>query len=195
MKRASGLTIWLTGLSSAGKSTLASAIAEQLCAQGLKAEVLDGDAIRQHLCRDLGFSKRDRDENIFRIGIVAELLTKHGVIVLVAAVSPYRSARDDVRKRIGRFVEVYVNSPLEICERRDMHGIYRRGRAGEIANVTGLDDPYEPPLRPEVECRTDRETPDESKAKIMSVVERWLGAETSPASGTLQVIDVIADAP
>jgi adenylylsulfate kinase len=169
-----GLTIWFTGLSSAGKTTIAAAVCEALRQRGCKVEWLDGDVVRQHLCRGLGFSKKDRDENIRRIGFVAELLTRNGIVAVVSAISPYRAARDQVRRRIGDFLEVYVNAPLEVCERRDTKGIYRAARAGEIIHVTGVDDPYEPPLAPEVECWTDRETPGESAAKVLAAVDRRL---------------------
>jgi adenylyl-sulfate kinase len=160
-------------LSSAGKTTLAKAVSEGLCARGYETEWLDGDEIRQSLCRDLGFSKEDRDENIRRIGFVADLLTRHGVVVLVSAISPYRAARDEVRGRVREFLEVHVRAPLDICERRDMHGIYRRARTGELSHVAGIDDPYEAPLAPEVECCTDQETPTESKRKILQAIEAW----------------------
>ena len=169
---AGGMAVWFTGLSSAGKSTISSAVFEKLWAKGYKVEVLDGDAVRQHLSRDLGFSKQDRDENIRRIGFLAELLVRNGVIVLVAAISPYRRVRDEIRARIVDFVEVYVNAPLEVVEQRDLKGIYRRCRVGEIRGVTGIDDPYEPPGTPEVECRTDRETVAESADKVIEEVER-----------------------
>ena len=169
-----GLTVWLTGLSSAGKTTISRLVRETLCSRGYRVEWLDGDVVRQHLSKGLGFSKEDRDENIRRIGFVAELLTRNGVIVLVSAISPYRNVREEVRRRIGNFVEVYVHAPLELCEQRDVNGIYRRARAGEIRNVTGLDDPYEPPLTPDVECCTDRETLAESATKVLEAVEHWL---------------------
>jgi bifunctional enzyme CysN/CysC len=169
-----GLTVWFTGLSSAGKSTISRAVYEKLWARGCKVELLDGDVVRQHLCKDLGFSKEDRDENIRRIGFMAEMLTRNGVIALVAAISPYREVRDEVRSRIGNFVEVYVNASLEAVEQRDIKGIYRRCRAGELRGVTGIDDPYEPPLAPEVECRTDRESLAESVEKVIRVVEERL---------------------
>jgi bifunctional enzyme CysN/CysC len=165
-----GLTIWFTGLSSAGKSTISQAVYEKLWAMGHKVELLDGDIVRQSLNRGLGFSKEDRDENVRRIGFVAELLTRNGVIVLVSAISPYRSIRDEIRHKIGNFVEVYVHAPLEVCEQRDLKGIYRRARAGEMHGVTGVDDPYEPPLAAEVECHTDRETPAESSARVLTAV-------------------------
>ncbi len=140
-----GLTVWFTGLSSAGKSTICQALYEKLWARGYKVEWLDGDVVRQHLSKDLGFSKQDRDENIRRIGFVAELLTRNGVIVLVSAISPYGSVRDEVRRRIGNFLEVYVNAPLAVCEQRDVKGLYRRARTGELHHFTGVDDPYEAP--------------------------------------------------
>ncbi|SRR5260370_12377088 len=165
-----GLTVWLTGLSSAGKTTISRMVCERLSSLGHPVEWLDGDVVRQRLSKGLGFSKEDRDENIRRIGFVAELLTRNGVIVLVSAISPYRDVREEVRRRIGNFVEVYVHAPLEVCEQRDVNGVYRRARAGEIRNVTGLDDPYEPPPAPDVECRTDRETVSESAAKVLEAV-------------------------
>jgi adenylyl-sulfate kinase len=170
-----GLALWFTGLSSAGKSSISRAVYEKLWAKGHKVELLDGDIVRQHLNKDLGFSKEDRDENIRRIGFVAELLTRNGVIVLVAAISPYRQVRDEIRARIGNFVEVYVNVPLAVAEQRDVKGVYRRCRAGELRGVTGIDDPYEPPLAPEVECCTYRETLAESTEKVILAVEKRLG--------------------
>ena len=170
-----GLTVWFTGLSGAGKTTLSQALERQLAAGGYPVESLDGDVVRQRLSKGLGFSKADRDENIRRIGFVAELLTRHGVVVLVSAISPYREVRDEVRRQIGRFVEVYVNAPLEICEQRDQKGLYKRARAGELRGFTGIDDPYEPPLNPEVECHTDPETIEESAAKVWRVVQATLG--------------------
>ena len=141
---------------------------------GHRVELLDGDVVRQHISKGLGFSREDRDENIRRIGFVTELLTRNGVIVIVAAISPYRAVRDEVRARIGMFVEVYVNAPLSVLEQRDVKGIYRRCRAGEIHGVTGIDDPYEPPLTPEVECRTNLETIEESAEKVLRAVEGLL---------------------
>lgn len=125
------------------------------------------------MTKGLGFSKEDRDENIRRIGFVAQLLTRHGVIVIVSAISPYREIRDEVRHKIGRFVEVYVNAPLAVCEQRDVKGLYKRARAGEIRNFTGIDNPYEPPLNPEVECRTDLETIEESAAKVLQKLAKF----------------------
>jgi len=153
-----GVTVWFTGLSGAGKTTLARAVYKELKKRGHKVELLDGDVIRQYLSKGLGFSKEDRDENIRRIGFVADLLTRNGVIVLVAAISPYRATREEVRQKIGDFVEVYVNAPLEVCEQRDVKGLYKKARAGEIKNFTGISDPYEPPINPEIECKTDVES-------------------------------------
>lgn len=169
-----GMAIWLTGLSSAGKTTIAQAVYSELCERGWRAELLDGDEIRRNLCKGLGFSKADRDENIRRIAFVTELLARNGVMVVVSAISPYREAREQARRHIRRFLEVYVNAPLEICEQRDRKGLYRRARAGELHGMTGIDDPYEPPLQPEVECRTDRELLAESVHKVLSRIEREL---------------------
>jgi adenylyl-sulfate kinase len=165
-----GLAVWLTGLSSAGKSTLSRAVYERLRERGYRVELLDGDEVRRSLCRDLGFSKQDRDENIRRIGFLAELLTRNGVIVLVGVISPYRKLRDEVRASISNFIEVYVNAPLSVCEGRDVKGLYKKARAGEIPSFTGIDDPYEPPLAPEVECRTDLETIPESADKVVDSI-------------------------
>ena len=166
-----GLTIWFTGLSSAGKTTLSHAVFERLWATGARVQILDGDEVRRHLSKDLGFSKEDRDENIRRIGFVAELLTRNGVIVLVSAISPYRAVRDELRARIGDFVEVYVNAPLAVCEERDVKGLYRRARSGELRAFTGVSDPYEAPLSPEIECRTDLEALKESVDKVLGYVD------------------------
>ncbi len=162
-----GVTVWFTGLSGAGKTTIRQALEEKLRSQNYAVEVLDGDIVRENLTKGLGFSKADRDENIRRIGFVSHLLTRNGVIVLVSAISPYRDIRDEVRKRIGNFVEIFVNAPLNVCEERDVKGLYKRARAGEIKQFTGIDDPYEPPLNPDIECRTDQETLDESVEKVM----------------------------
>jgi adenylylsulfate kinase len=166
-----GVTVWFTGLSGAGKTTIRMAVEQELRAQGYKLEVLDGDVVRENLTKGLGFSKADRDENIRRIGFVAHLLTRNEVIVLVSAISPYRDIRDEVRARIGDFVEVYVNAPLSVCEERDVKGLYKKARAGEIKQFTGIDDPYEAPLNPEVECRTDLETLEESTTKVINVLK------------------------
>jgi adenylylsulfate kinase len=166
-----GLTLWFTGLSGAGKTTLNQAVYAALSQRGLPVESLDGDDVRRNLGRGLGFSKEDRDENIRRIGYVASLLTRHGVIVLVSAISPYRSVREEVRQTVGEFVEVYVNAPLAVCEQRDVKGLYRRARNGELPGFTGIDDPYEAPIDPEIECRTDVETVRECVDNIMGYLE------------------------
>ncbi len=178
-----GMTVWFTGLSSAGKSTLSSAVYERLWARGHRVELLDGDEVRRHLSRGLGFGRDDRNENVRRIGFVAEMLTRHGVIALVSAISPYREVRDELRGRISNFLEVYVNAPLNVCEERDVKGLYRKARSGEILHFTGVDDPYEPPLSPDVECRTDRETLAESATKIVDAVEVQLSLRTAAGPG------------
>ncbi len=175
-----GVTVWFTGLSGAGKTTIRMAVEQELRDRGLKVEVLDGDVVRENLTRGLGFSKADRDENIRRIGFVSHLLTRNGVIVLVSAISPYRAIRDEVRERIGNFVEVFVNAPLSVCEARDVKGLYKKARAGEIKQFTGIDDPYEPPLNPELECRTDLESLDDCVAKVLGKLEE-LGYVPAPA--------------
>ena len=162
-----GMTVWFTGLSGAGKTTIAQAVGEDLRRRGWSVELLDGDAVRQYLSRGLSFSKEDREENIRRIGFVAKLLTRNGVIVLISAIAPYRQVREEVRRDIEDFVEVYVNAPLEVCERRDVKGLYQKARRGEIKHFTGIDDPYESPLDPQVECRTAEESVAESAAKVL----------------------------
>ena len=171
-----GVTVWFTGLSGAGKTTLAQRVAEELRRRSMKVEVLDGDVVRTHLSKGLGFSQEDRDTNIRRIGWVCEVLTRNGVVAIAAAISPYRALRDELRERIGAFVEVFVDVPLEAAISRDAKGLYKKAIAGEISNFTGISDPYEPPLGPEVVCRTAEETIEESAAKIISHMERagWL---------------------
>lgn len=167
-----GLAVWFTGLSGAGKTTLCHALEPRLRALGYSVHVLDGEDIRQHLSRDLGFSKEDRDENVFRIGCIARALIRQNTIVLVAAISPYREARLRVREHIGSFLEVYVKASLETCAQRDPKGHYARALAGELRHFTGIDDPYEPSLEPDVECNTDREAADESARKVLAAVVR-----------------------
>lgn len=166
-----GVTVWFTGLSGSGKSTITHALAQRLRDRNCKLEVLDGDIVRTNLTKGLGFSKEDRDTNIRRIGFVADLLTRNGVIVLVSAISPYRAVREEVREKIGNFFEVYVSAPLDVCESRDVKGLYKRARAGEIKQFTGIDDPYEPPLNPEVNCETHQETLEESVDKVIAKLE------------------------
>jgi adenylyl-sulfate kinase len=167
-----GCTVWFTGLSGAGKSTVSSLIEAELRRRDLRVEVLDGDVIRTHLSKGLGFSKADRDTNIRRIGWVCEVLSRYGVVAIAAAISPYREIRDEVRGKVERFVEVYMECPVPILAERDVKGLYRKALAGEIKNFTGVDDPYEPPLSPEVVCHTDgRETPGQSAAKVIGKLE------------------------
>ena len=172
--RQRGLTVWFTGLSGAGKTTICRAVATELLAHGLQVEVIDGDVIRNYLCKDLGFSKHDRDENIRRIAFVSQLLTRNGAIVLVSAISPYRAARDAARQSIGDFMEVYVNTPLSVCEVRDPKLLYKKARAGKLTGFTGIDDPYEPPLAPEIVCNTEQESTRESASKVVAEVLRYL---------------------
>ena len=168
-RESNGFTIWFTGLSGTGKSTITHILESRLRDQGRKVEVLDGDVVRTHLSKGLGFSKEDRDTNILRIGWVCELLTRNDVVAIAAAISPYRDIRDQVRANVGRFVEVYVEAPLEVLADRDVKGLYRKAMAGEIKGFTGVDDPYEAPLNPEVVCTTDgSETPEESADKVMA---------------------------
>lgn len=167
-----GVVVWFTGFSGAGKSTIAEALTEKLRFEGYQLEVLDGDEIRENLTKDLGFSKEDRDTNIRRIGFVAKLLARNGVIVLVPVISPYRAIREEMRANIDDFLEVFVNAPISVCEERDVKGLYKQVRAGKIKQFTGIDDPYEPPTNPEVECRTDLEDVSESVAKILTQLKK-----------------------
>jgi adenylyl-sulfate kinase len=167
-----GCTVWFTGLSGAGKSTVSEIIEAELRKRNLRVEVLDGDVIRTHLSKGLGFSKADRDTNIRRIGWVCEVLSRNGVVAVAAAISPYREIREEVRGKIGRFVEVYMECPVPVLAERDVKGLYKKALAGEIKNFTGVDDPYEPPLNPEVVCHTDgRETPQQSAARVIRKLE------------------------
>jgi len=166
-----GFTLWFTGLSGAGKSTLSHVVADALKTRGRKVERLDGDEVRQRLSRGLGFSKQDRDENIRRIGFVARLLSRSGAVAIAAAISPYRELREEVRREHeAPFVEVFVDCPLEILVKRDPKGLYAKALQGQIANFSGVSDPYEPPLAPEITVHTDRETIDGSR----DVILRWL---------------------
>jgi adenylylsulfate kinase len=166
-----GFTVWLTGLSGAGKTTIARRLEEDLRALGHGVEVLDGDVVRTHLSKGLGFSREDRDTNIRRIAFVCSLLTRHGVAVISAAISPYAEARRQAREQIGDFVEVYVRCPIEELTRRDVKGLYEKALRGEITNFTGISDPYEPPAHPEVIVDTDRERVEESVEKILAVLQ------------------------
>jgi len=166
-----GCTVWLTGLSGAGKSTITELLTAELGQRGKKVEVLDGDEVRENLSKGLGFSKEDRDTNIRRIGWVADRLTRNGVFVIVAAISPYRAVRDEVRQLIGDFIEVHVDCSLEVLTARDVKGLYARALAGELKNFTGVSDPYEAPLRPEVRVDSARQTVAEAVADILAVLE------------------------
>lgn len=166
-----GITVWLTGLSGAGKSTIANEVARRLTERGHRIEILDGDAVRQNLSAGLGYSKEDRDTNIRRIGFVAELLTRHGVVVFVAAISPYRSVREEVQHRIGSYVEVHVHCPVDVLVERDGKGLYKRALAGEIEHFTGVSDPYEEPAAPDLRIDTSREGVDASVARVMALLE------------------------
>ena len=164
----SGVTIWFTGLPSAGKTTLASALAKRLADEGYaRVELLDGDVAREHLTRGLGFSRDDRDENVRRIGWVASLLARNGVIVLASVISPYRDIRDEVRAlHDGKFVEVYVSTPVDVCSERDVKGLYAKAREGSLKGLTGVDDPYEPPLDAEVVIPTHDQSIQESVEQL-----------------------------
>lgn len=182
-----GFTLWFTGLPSSGKSTLARRVEEILLERGMNVEVLDGDEVRETFSKGLGFSKQDRDTNIRRIGFVAKLLSRNGVVAITAAISPYRDTRDEMRKAIGRFVEVYVECPIDVLKERDVKGLYKKALAGEIKNFTGVDDPYEAPLKPEVLIPSSQESVEKSVARIIATLEtlgyipRVPGSEYSPA--------------
>lgn len=169
-----GRTVWLTGLPSAGKSTIADLVAAELRRRGALVEVLDGDVVRTHLSKGLGFSKQDRDENIRRIGFVAGLLARNGVTVIVAAISPYRQVRDEVRAlhRSSGFLEVHVATPVEVCMVRDVKGLYGKYARGELKGLTGVDDPYEPPLNPELRLSAHDESPWASAERILALIDR-----------------------
>jgi adenylyl-sulfate kinase len=166
-----GFTIWFTGLSGAGKSTLSDIIEQRLKERGRNVEILDGDIVRTHLSKGLGFSREDRDTNIKRIAFVCSLLTRNGVICISAAIAPYREARAWAREQIGNFVEVYVKCPIEVCRQRDVKGLYKLVDEGKIKGFTGVDDPYEEPEHPELVIETDKETIEESVSRILAELE------------------------
>lgn len=166
-----GFTLWFTGLPCSGKTTIAELVEKELRARGLRVESLDGDEIRRHFSSDLGFSKEDRDKHIRRMGFIAKLLSRNGVATLAAFVSPYREIREQIRSEIENFVEVYVKCPLEVCIQRDVKGMYKKALAGEIKNFTGISDPYEEPLNPELIVETDKESPEESAQKVIRKLE------------------------
>lgn len=166
-KEQKGFTVWFTGLPCSGKSAVADRVAEILRERGLKVERLDGDIVRQSLTRDLGYSREDRNENIRRVTFVAKLLTRNGVAVLTSFISPYREIRAHARQEIGNFIEVYVKCPLEVCMERDVKRMYEKALKGEIKEFTGVSDPYEEPLNPEILLETDKATLEESAAKVI----------------------------
>lgn len=182
----SGCTVWLTGLPSAGKSTVAEAVAVRLREQGRPVEVLDGDEVRRRLAGELGFTRQDRDLNVARIGYLAEMLARHGVLVLVAAIAPYADAREAVRKlheqSATRFAEVHVATSVEVCQSRDVKGLYARRAAGQISGLTGVDDPYEEPRRPELRLDTAGRTVEESVEAVLGLLA--LSEALRPGSGT-----------
>lgn len=167
-----GFTLWFTGLSGAGKTTLARLVEKELLARSCKVEVLDGDIVRTNLSKGLGFSKEDRDTNIRRIGFVCHLLTRNDVVAIAAAISPYQEVRDELRNKIGSFVEVYVKCPVDVLAERDVKGLYKKALAGEIKNFTGVDDPYEAPPSPEITVETDKESVQVSAARIIARLEQ-----------------------
>jgi adenylylsulfate kinase len=171
MTNQTGFVLWLTGLSGAGKSTVAAKLAPALAERGHRVELLDGDEVRTNLCQGLGFSRADRDTNIARIGYVANKLAKHGVAVLVAAISPYRQARDQVRAGVDRFVEVHVAAPLDTCAQRDPKGLYAKALTGQLPHFTGVSDPYEAPLDPEIILHTETQSVDESVHQVLTWLE------------------------
>src|SRR4051794_35594631 len=175
-----GFTLWFTGLSGAGKTTVAEIVEHEIKERGLRVEVLDGDIVRTNLSKGLSFSRDDRNINVLRIGFVANLLARNGVAVIVSAISPYKEARDQVRRRIIDFVEVFVDAPLEVCAERDVKGLYKKAFTGEIEHFTGVSDPYEPPAAPDLVLKTEEEEPDESARKVIDKLEffGYLGAPT-----------------
>jgi len=183
MRARGGFTIWLTGLPSSGKSTLAGLLAERLRGADYPVEILDGDEVRLRLSKGLGFSREDRAENIRRIAYVAKLLTQVGAVAITAAISPYRTLREAARAEIKEFVEVYVSCPLEVCVRRDVKGLYGKALRGEIPAFTGISDPYEPPEAPEVTVETHRESLEESVGKILGALRDLGYLRAEPVDG------------
>jgi adenylyl-sulfate kinase len=167
-----GVTIWFTGLSGAGKTTLDRLVEAKLRAMGRKVEVLDGDIVRTNLCEGLGFSKEDRERNSRRIGFVSELLSRNGIVAIAASISPYRAVREEVRAKIGHFIEVYCKCPLDVVIRRDTKGFYRKALEGEIRNFTGISDPYEVPLAADVILETDKDTPERCVEKLLEKLKQ-----------------------
>jgi adenylylsulfate kinase len=171
MNEERGFTLWFTGLSGSGKTTISEIVERELRDRERPVEVLDGDIVRTNLSKGLSFSRDDRNINVLRIGFVANLLTRNGVGVIVSAISPYKEARDQVRRRIVDFVEVFVDAPLEVCADRDVKGLYQKAFAGEIKQFTGVSDPYEPPNAPDLTLKTDEESPEESAQRVIEKLE------------------------
>jgi adenylyl-sulfate kinase len=182
-KAIQGFTLWFTGLPCSGKSTLSQIVAAELEQRGRGVEVLDGDVVRENLTKGLGFSKEDRDTNIRRIGFVCGLLSKHGAVAISAAISPYRAVRDEVRAKIENFIEVHVDTPLDLCIQRDVKGMYKKALAGQMKHFTGIDDPYEAPLNPEIIIKTANETPEKSAARVLAYLAEK-GFIEAPAAGS-----------
>ena len=183
-KQEKGCTLWFTGLPCSGKSTLAELLAAELKHRGRGVEIMDGDEVRKHLTKGLGFSREDRDENIRRIGYVCRLLSRNGAIAIAAAISPFRAIRDEVRAaHEAAFIEIFVDTPLEVCIQRDVKGMYKKAIAGEMKNFTGISDPYEPPENPEIVVHTAKENPRQSAAQILTALEQrgLLAAAVSPS--------------
>jgi adenylyl-sulfate kinase len=170
-KQTEGYTLWMTGFSGAGKTTIALELERRLKAMGARFERLDGDTVREGLTRDLGFSKEDRDKNIERVTFVARLLSRNGVGVIASFISPYREAREKVRGETTNFIEVFVNAPINVCIERDVKGLYKKALAGELPNFTGIDDPYEAPINPEITVNTATETVEDSVNAILAYLE------------------------
>lgn len=166
-----GAVLWLTGLSGAGKTTIARQLEQKLRERDLLVELLDGDDIRQNLSKGLGFSREDRDMNVRRVGYAADLLSRNGVMVIVSLISPYRNVRNELRSSLKNFIEIYIDAPLDVCEVRDVKGLYAKARSGQIKFFTGIDDPYEEPLNPHITCYSSEETIDMSVAKVMTWLE------------------------
>ena len=183
-KQEKGCTLWFTGLPCSGKSTLAELLAAELKRRGRGVEIMDGDEVRKHLTKGLGFSREDRDENIRRIGYVCRLLSRNGAIAIAAAISPFRAIRDEVRAaHEAAFIEIFVDTPLEVCIQRDVKGMYKKAIAGEMKNFTGISDPYEPPENPEIVVHTAKENARQSTAQILTALEQrgLLAAAVTPS--------------
>lgn len=174
--------LWFTGLSGSGKTTLCSAVADRLTAAGHAVEWMDGDVVRHQLSPDLGFTKADRDGHVHRLGYLAQVLSRHRVLVLVSAISPYREARENVRKEIPQFVEIFVDAPLAVCEARDVKGLYRKARSGAIHGFTGIDDPYEVPLAADLVCKTADQTVEECVESVLALLGSRFAIQCRPVA-------------